>query len=77
MLGNTARGQFSADESQQHVNVLDLKASLFGLKALCSVSSTHIQVQIDNAVAVGSLNKMGITKSANMNLEVHVMWISS
>ena len=77
MLGNTAGGQFSADESQQHISVLDLKASLFGLKALCSVSSTHIQVQIGNAVAVGSLNKMGSTKSANMNQEVHVIWISS
>ena len=72
MLGNTARGQFSTDESQQQV-----KVSLFGLKVLCSVISTHIQVQIDNAVAVGSLNKMGSTKSANMNLEVHVIWISS
>ena len=36
MSGNKARGQFSIEESQQHINLLELKAALFGLKALCS-----------------------------------------
>ena len=36
-------GQFSLDESLFHINVLELKAVLFGLKSLCShLRQTHI-----------------------------------
>ena len=41
--------QFALNESLLHINVLELKAVLFGLKSLCShLSKTHIKVLSDN-----------------------------
>ena len=45
----TTGGQFALDESLLHIDVLELKAVLFGLKILCShLRKTHIKVLSDN-----------------------------
>ena len=51
---------FSMEESQQHINILELKAVLFGLKALCNkFHNIHILIQIGNTMAVAAINKRG------------------
>ena len=56
----TAGGQFALDESLLHINVLELKAVLFGLKSLCShLRQAHIKVLSDNRTAVCAINNMG------------------
>ena len=52
-----------------HINVLELKAALLGIKALCSeFKSCHIQVQIDNTTAVSYINNKGGTHSQTCNV---------
>ena len=46
MAGSKTGGFFGLEESQQHINILELKAALFGLKALCNkFYNTHILIQ--------------------------------
>ena len=57
-------GQFALDELLLHINVLELKAVLFGLKSLCShLRQIHIKVLSDNTTAVCAINNMGSCKS--------------
>ena len=59
-----ARGGWSSEESSGHINELELRAVLFGLKSLCKeCSNTHIRVTIDNTTAVICVNKQAGTKS--------------
>ena len=53
MMGQEAAGQWSLDESEQHINVLELKACLFGLKSLCkNMKDTAIMLRMDSSTAV-------------------------
>ena len=53
-------GQFALDELLLHINVLELKAVLFGLKSLCShLRQTNVKVLSDNTTAVCAANNMG------------------
>ena len=53
-------GLFSSEESHQYINILELKAVLFGLKVLCNnFHNIHILIQVDNTLAVEAINKMG------------------
>ena len=75
MLGqNKTGGQFS-DETQQHINIFELKAARFGLGALYKNEfNSHILIQIDITSAVSAANKMGSVKSIEMDNEVHLIW---
>ena len=71
----TTGGHFALDESLLHINVLELKAVLFGLKSLCShFRQTHIKVLSDNTTAVCAINNMGSCKSLLCNQEVKKIW---
>ena len=51
-------GLFSESESALHINILELKAVLFSLRALCDkFSSVHIRILTDNTTAVCGINK--------------------
>ena len=64
---------FSSEESQQHLSILELKAALFGLKALCNnFHNFHILIQIDKKLAMAAITKMGSTsRSYFKNWEQH------
>ena len=52
------RGIFSSEKSQQHINILELKAALFGLKALCNnFYNIHTLIQIDNTLVVAAIER--------------------
>ena len=58
-----------------HINVLELKAVLFGLKALCEkFKDTHIKVLTDNTTAVHTINKMGSCRSKPCDQIVRQIW---
>ena len=68
-------GQFKTDEQKLHINILELKAVLFGLRALCrNIEGSHILLHIDNSSAVAAINKMGSLTSEDMDNVVHEIW---
>ena len=57
-------GLFHINEQSTHINILELKAVLFGLKSLMDdVSNLYIKVSCDNTTAVSCINNMGSCKS--------------
>ena len=49
---------------KEHINVIELKAILFGLKALAKdLTKVHIKVLTDNSTAVPCTNKFGTSRS--------------
>ena len=57
-------GCWDLDEQQYHINYLESKAVLLGLKSLCSgAQNKHIRIQSDNTTTVAYLNAMGGIKS--------------
>ena len=68
-------GHFTETEKEQHINVLELMAALFGIRALCRhVFDKHILLKVDNTSAVSAINKMGSTRSLPMDKIVHLIW---
>ena len=69
-------GSFSAAETiENHINVLELKASLFGLQSFCKdIHDTHIKLLMDNTTAVHTVNNMGSCKSVECDNVVQEIW---
>ena len=60
MESNSTGGLFSTSEMKEHINVLELKAILFGLKALAKgLTKIQIKVLTDNSTEVACINKFG------------------
>ena len=56
----TTGGQWTEDESQNHINYLEILACFLTLKAFCSqIKNCHVKTMIDNATAVSYINSMG------------------
>ena len=63
------------DEQQYHINYLESKDVLLGLKSLCSgMQNKHICIQSDNTTTVAYLNAMGGIKSLNCNDMTIQIW---
>jgi len=59
---------FGPGELGLHINVLKLKAILFGLKSLCSeMQNVSINVRSDNTTSVHCVNNMGSYRSSDCN----------
>ena len=64
MESNSTRVLFSTSEMKEHINVLELKAILSGLKGLAkSLTKIHIEVFTDNSTAVACINKFSTCRS--------------
>ena len=71
----SAKGVFSFDERNCHINVLELKAAYLGLKSLCrDLKETHIKILTDNTTAVHGINNMDSCKSVLCDAEVRKIW---
>ena len=58
--GTHAQGIWSPVDKQEHINILELKAVLLGLKHLCHLlSDQHIQLHIDSMTAVNYIKNFG------------------
>ena len=66
-------GLWNLEEQAFHINYLELKAVLLGLKSLCAtIYNKHIRIQYDNTIfTVAHVNAMGGIKSAVCNV-----WLS-
>lgn len=75
-LGNQEIGVRWTDvETPNHINILELQAAFFALKAFChTTNNTHVQLQIDNTTAVAYITNMGGSKSTQLNNLVKEMW---
>ena len=64
----TASGIWSQDQSQLHINVLELQAIWLGLRAFSQrVENARVALMSDNTSAVAYLRNQGGTKSLTMN----------
>ena len=56
---NMVSGLWSQDEKQYHINYLELKAAFLALQFFChSLNNMHVQLYLDNTVAIKYLSKM-------------------
>ena len=75
MDDTVTNGFWTQEEKQLHINVLELKAIEFGLKALCSeISNEHIRIKCDNTTAVAYINSKGGSKSMQNNYIAKNIW---
>ena len=75
-IDNRTGGQWTEQESHDHINVLELRAALFALLALCKgIQNQHILIKIDNKTAICYINEMGGTKSFECNKVAREIWI--
>lgn len=60
-VNTSTGGHWSAQETDQHINFVELKACyLRFLKSFCrNISGVHIQMYLDNSVAVSYIQKKG------------------
>ena len=72
---SSASGHWSLVEMSNHINVLELKAVNFGLRALLQdVFKAHIKVLSDNTTTVACIHKMGTTRSKDCNKVAQDIW---
>ena len=76
VMGNVSTGgRWSPDESEYHINCLELKAALFALKCFRdSISGKHVKIMIDNTTAVAVIQNMGTCHSDSCNSIVLEIW---
>ena len=68
-------GNWNETEQNQHINVLEMKASLFGLRALCDhLSNTHIRIKTDSKTGACYINAKGGSKSLPCNEVARQIW---
>ena len=73
--GNNTGGLWSPLEQESHINYLEMKAVLLGLKSLCKDwHEVHICVQSDNTTTVAYINSMGGIKSEACNDMAFQIW---
>ena len=69
-------GLWSWEEQGFHINYLELKAVLLGLKSLLSnAHNKHIRIQSDNTTTVAYVNNMGGIKSTACNDMAQEIWL--
>ena len=77
-MGDTKTGHW-AHKELDHINVLELKAILMGLKSLCrDCKETHIRLRSDNTTAAACIDRGGSTKpNLNVIIEQIFNWAES
>ena len=70
----TAGGRFINQELDDHINIKELVAILFGLQSLVRQKSKHIQIMTDNTTALAYVKNMGGVKSPSCNQIAKWIW---
>ena len=75
MESQSTGGLFSTSEMKKHINVLELKAILFGLKTLAKgQTKVYTKVLTDNWTAVACINKFGTSISHECESVTKEIW---
>ena len=73
--GGSTGGTWNTTEQELHINVLELKAVLFGLQALFDKTEIkYIHIRSDNTTTVCAINKMGTAHSKACNFVSKEIW---
>ena len=68
-------GQFIITETLMHINVLELKEILYGLRSLCDhIYDSHIKILHDNTTEVHCMNNMGSCRSVDCDKITKSIW---
>ena len=68
-------GRWSEPEAGDHINVLELRAILLGLRSLCGEhGSAHIRVMSDNTTAIAYVKHKGGVRSPECNRVAKEIW---
>lgn len=58
--GSKTGGQWSVDEQNLHINILELKACQLALLSFCKdIENTHVRIFMDNTTSCAYINKLG------------------
>ena len=75
MSSSSTGGLFSEEETQDHNNLLELKAILFGLKSLArDIQLAYIKILCGNYTAVACINKFGTSHSGKCDTLSKQIW---
>jgi hypothetical protein len=75
MNGIRTQGQWSMEEATLHINLLEMKAAEFVVKAFTKdKKDIHCHLRMDNSSCVAQVNKMGGTRSAPLFEAVSSLW---
>ncbi|CAB4006473.1 Pre-mRNA-splicing factor cwc-26, partial [Paramuricea clavata] len=75
LAGTPTGGSWDSGESEEHINWLEVKAILLGLKSFADhICQKHVKIISDNATAVCCINHMGTNHSKEINLLVKEIW---
>ena len=75
MGSSSTGGLFSDEETQNHINVLELKAILFGLESLARhMRLAHIRILCGNSTEVACINKFGTSHSGKCDTLSKQIW---
>ncbi|XP_045105475.1 uncharacterized protein LOC123500986 [Portunus trituberculatus] len=79
VVGDAKTGGHWAHEELDHINCLELKAILLGLRSLCKdTKETHIRLRSDNSTTVACIERCGSTKpNLNTLIEQIFEWAES
>ena len=73
--GQSTGGRWSLTEKSCHINVLEMKAVLFGLKSFCKNDfEEEILIKTDNTTAVSYINRMGGSRSDGCEAIAKEIW---
>ena len=74
--GQSVKGHWTAEELQDQINALELRAVWLALRAFARQrSNVHIHVRVDNKTAMAHINKMGGTRSKKLGGITRQLWL--
>jgi hypothetical protein len=72
----SAGGKWKDKESDHHINVLELQAAFFALRAICNqLSDIHVHLMMDSMTAVSYVREQGGSKSLTCNNLAREIWL--
>ena len=67
-------GRWLQSEGDAHINVLELKAVLLGLRSLVKTDGIHVHVKTDNLTTLAYIRNMGGSRSQQCNIVAKSIW---
>ena len=67
-------GHFNLNEQELHINVLEMLAVCFGLKAFVKNSDTYVKILSDNTATIYSINKMDLNNFSTCRKIICDIW---
>ena len=67
-------GRWSEEEKLDHINILELRAILFGLQSLCQEVESHVKIMTDNTTAMAYVRHQGGVKSPGCHEVAEQIW---